>query len=665
MKVLWRKFNKTKLSVRLVYIFVALFFIAGYSFLFKSLLLLDGIETSLRIIALCVLGVILLLYLFFDLLLLLTKKHKTVLFTSFLMMLISSICIIGSLAINKVYGLLDNMSKDTVLYTTNLITMKNTTFKNDASFKVGMINNETDTEGNVLAYELIEEKDLKVTVEKYDTYFELLEKLYNGELNGIFITSNYIVMYEGYDAYEKIGEEVKVEFEYSKEMENQDYIESKGSVEEPFTVLLMGVDSTSNKLNANAAFNGDTIMIITFNPHTLNATVFSIPRDTYVPIACLKNSSSKINSSAAYGTQCVINTVQNLIDINIDYYVKINFKGVVDLVNALGGVDVTVPDKVKFCEQNSKRSFKKKDLICINPGFQHMNGEQALAFARHRKTLPAGDFQRVQHQQLVVEGIANSAKNLSSMNDFMNVLDAVSINMDTNMQTSEMLNLYNVGKDVLLNANDGFPINIQKTYLTGYDLSMYVDNLRAKVYTFQYYEQSLAEIVSAMKVNLELESPEVIKTFNFSINDEYEIPVIGKKYYTVQRNEVIPNFVKKQNVATYAQNWCEARNINVVVKYVTPESSLYDATLKEGTIVKQDVPAGKLTTTVTQIVISVIKHPVQQIVTTTTKYPNITSSPTSTSTTTQKVEEQTTSTTTQLVDQNKPDEDLNTNTETE
>ena len=250
------------------------------------------------------------------------------------------------------------------------------------------------------------------------------------------------------------------------------------------------------------------------------------------------------------------------------------------------------------------------------------------------------------------------------MNDFMNVLDAVSINMDTNMQTSEMLNLYNVGKDVLLNANDGFPINIQKTYLTGYDLSMYVDNLRAKVYTFQYYEQSLAEIVSAMKVNLELESPEVIKTFNFSINDEYEIPVIGKKYYTVQRNEVIPNFVKKQNVATYAQNWCEARNINVVVKYVTPESSLYDATLKEGTIVKQDVPAGKLTTTVTQIVISVIKHPVQQIVTTTTKYPNITSSPTSTSTTTQKVEEQTT-TTTQLVDQNKPDEDLNTNTETE
>ena len=659
MKVLWKKFGKTKLSVRLVYIFVALLFIGSYAYLFNSLLLLDGIETSLRIIALCVLGVILLLYLFFDLLFLLTKKHITVIITSFLVMVISSVCIVGSLAINKVYSLLDNMSKDTVLYTTNLITMKDTVFKNDASFKVGIINNETDTEGNVLAYELIEEKDLKVTVQKYDTYFELLEKLYNGELQGIFITSNYIVMYEGYDAYEKIGEEVKVAYEYSKEMENQDYIESTGSVEEPFTVLLMGVDSTSNKLNANAAFNGDTIMIITFNPHTLNATVFSVPRDTYVPIACLKNQSSKINSSAAYGTQCVINTVQNLIDIKIDYYVKINFKGVVDLVNALGGVDVTVPDKVKFCEQNSKRSFKKKDLICINPGYQHMNGEQALAFARHRKTLPAGDFQRVQHQQLVVEGIANAAKNLTSMNDFMNVLDAVSINMDTNMQTSEMLNLYNVGKDVLLNANDGFPINIQKTYLTGYDLSMYVDNLRAKVYTFQYYEQSLEEIKNALKETLELKEPEIDKTFNFSVNDEYEIPVIGKKYYTVQRNEVIPNFVKDQRLGTYAQNWCEARNINVVIKYVTPESELYDPTLREGTIVKQDVKPGKLVNTVTQIIVSVIKHPVTQITTTTTtKFGDLTSTTSSTNTTTtsetttttQKVEEETTTTTTKVID---------------
>lgn len=605
MKILWKKFNKTKLSIRLIYIFVLLLFIFSYIFLFKSLLLLNNIETTLRIIVLTGLGLLLLLYAFFDLLLLLTKKHKTVIVSSFIVLIIGSVSIIGSLAINKVYNLLAAMNKETVIYTTNLITLSNTEFTNDESFNVGIINNETDIEGNILAYELINKEKLNVKIEKYDTYFELLEKLYDGTLKGIFITSNYVTMYESYDAYQNIETDVKVLFDYSKEMKNQDYIESSGSVENPFTILLMGVDSASDGLNANAAFNGDTLMLITFNPHTLNATVFSIPRDTYVPIACLNGDSSKINSSAAYGTKCVINTVENLVDIKIDYYVKINFKGVVDLVNTLGGIDVTVPNGIKFCEQDSNRSHAANVLQCIESGPQHMDGEKALAFARHRKTLPAGDFQRVQHQQLVVEGIANSAKNLKNINDFYGVLDAVSRNMDTNMTTKEMMNLYNVGKSVIFGANKGSLINIQKTYLTGYDLTMYVNNLRSNVYTFQYYPQSLEEIKDALKITLESKKPTPIKTFNFSVNDIYEPTVIGKKYYTVQRNETIPNF-RGQSIQ-YVRSWCEARNINVYVTSITEGATGYDDTLANDTVVNQSVARGKLVKDVSSITLDVIK----------------------------------------------------------
>ncbi len=634
MKILLKKFNKTKLSIRLIYIFVFLLFLVSYGSLFRSLLLLNNIETGLRIIVLCVLGILLLLYGFFCLLLLLTKKHKSVIAFSFIIMLIASFSLIGSLAINKMYNLLDSISKDKLVYTTNLITLNKTNFNNNKNFKVGMINQETDVEGSVLPYEMIKDKKLNVTVEKYDTYFELLEKLYDGSLNGIFITSNYVVMYEGYESYENIGKDTKVVYEYSKEMKNQDYIKSSGSVENPFTVLIMGVDSTSDKLNANAAFNGDTLMLITFNPHTLNATVFSIPRDTYVPIACLKNGgSSKINSSAAYGSQCVINTVQNLVDINIDYYVKINFKGVVDLVNALGGIDITVPDKIDFCEQNSKRSFKKENLQCIKSGFQHMNGEQALAFARHRKTLPAGDFQRVQHQQLVVEAIANSAKSLSSINDFYAILDAISINMDTNMSTNEMLNLYNVGKNMIFGANSGSMINIQKTYLTGYDLTMYVNNLKSRVYTFQYYEQSLEEIKDALKITLEKKQPTPVKTFNFSVNEEYKIPVIGKKYYTVQRNETIPDFTDKS--LSYVKNWCESRNITVMPSYVYQGTSGYDRNKPDETVIKQSVKRGMLVKDITSITVNVIKHPGAPTTTTTrpsSTKPTTTKSPTTTTT---------------------------------
>ena len=388
MKVFFKKFKNTKLSYRLIYLFVFFIFIASYIFMFREILLLENIETALRILILCIFGAIILIYGFVDLLLLFTKHHKSVVLTSLIAVILAAICTISGLTIHKIYGSISSINDNgLILYTTNLIVMKDTEYKNDKSFKVGIINNETDVEGYILPNELIEKENLSFTTEKYDTYFEMLEKLYKGEIDGMFVTSNYVIIYEGYDAYQNIQTDVKVVKEYSKEMKNQETIETSGSVTEPFTILLMGVDSTSDKLNANAAFNGDTLMLITFNPHTLNATVFSIPRDTYVPIACIR-SSSKINSSAAYGNKCIIDTVQNFTGIKIDYYVKVNFKGVVDLVNALDGVDVTVPEKVDFCEQNSKRSFAPQDLQCIKSGYQHMDGEKALAFARHRKTYP-------------------------------------------------------------------------------------------------------------------------------------------------------------------------------------------------------------------------------------------------------------------------------------
>ena len=192
MKKFLKKFNNTKLSIRLVYIFVSIIFIFSYGYLFRSLLLLNNIETTLRVIALSVLGVLLLLYIIGNLLLLMSKKNKTVIFLSFIALLIAAVSLIGSLTINKVYGILDSMSKDKILYTTNMILLNDKEFSNTNDFKVGILNNETDVEGNILPKEYIKKEKLKVNVTEYDSNFELLEKLYGGELDAIFITSNYI-----------------------------------------------------------------------------------------------------------------------------------------------------------------------------------------------------------------------------------------------------------------------------------------------------------------------------------------------------------------------------------------------------------------------------------------------------------------------------------------
>ena len=605
MKVLMNKIKNTKLSTKLVYFTSLLIFLISYIALFINVLRLTGIETELRIIGLSVIGLILIIYTFVDLILMIAKKNKTVYFTSVIVIIISAVCIIGSMTINRILTSIGSLSKERIVYTTNLIAMNDTEFVNDNSFVVGIIDNDTDVEGNILAYELINQEKLQVKLEKYNSYFEMLEDLYNKKISGMFVSANYVITYSTYENYENIKDETKVLFSYSKEMDNQDMIENYASVDQPFTVLLMGVDSTASTLKSSASFNGDTLMLISFNPNTLNATVFSIPRDTYVPIACLNGDSSKINSSGAYGTKCVINTVQNLTGINIDYYVKVDFQGVIDLVNAVGGIDVVVPEKVNFCESNQYRSMRQEDLICINEGPQHMTGEQALAFSRHRKTLPAGDFQRVQHQQLVVEGTAKAVKNISSVNDFYTILDTLAPNIDTNMKTKEMLALYGVAK-TSLQSNNGSMINVEKTYLTGYDLTMYVNNLRGNVYTFQYYPQSLQEIVDAMNVTLGKKKANLVKTFSFSANETYEAKVVGQRYYAVQRNETLPSFVGQ--LMSEVRAWTDPRNLEMYVNYINPTNEKYDETKQEGEVISQSLPKGKLVKDITSITVDVITH---------------------------------------------------------
>lgn len=600
MKKILKKFKKLSKKYRIIFYIVSVLFLVSIVFISQGLLLLKNIETGLRILFLIFVYLGFLVYLFISILLLFSKRGKSYIINSIFISIISIIFIVISVYINKTYNIVDRMNKDVVMYSSSLVVMKDTEFKNNSSFVVGMISDENDIEGNILANKLIDKKKLdKIDIKYYDNYLEMLGDLYNKSINGILVSTGYVVSFSGYDNYNNIGNETKIVYTYKEKRKNISLNSGSGKkLTEPFTILLLGVDSEVDGLKANQAFNGDTMMMITFNPTTLNTTVFSIPRDTYAPIACNGKRSNKINSSAAGGTTCVINTLKDLTGIDIDYYVKINFKGVVDLVEALDGIEVDVP--VDFCEQDSNREFGDHE-ICLKKGVQTLNGEAALALSRHRHSLPLGDFQRVQHQQLVVEAMAKKVKNIRSVNKFYEVLDAISKNIETNVSTDEMLNLYNVGKKMLL-ENDA-NINIEKTYLTGYDLTMLIPGL-GNVYTFQYYPESLNEIVKAMKVNLGLEEPTMIKTFNFSANYTYEVPVIGKQYYSVKRNEALPSFVGSS--LEYLNTWANARGITVNTNYITEGMDGYDEN-KNGIITGQNVSKGTLVSEVKSINVNVIK----------------------------------------------------------
>lgn len=601
MKVLFRKIKRSNKIAFTSYLIATLLFIVSYILFTISLLHLVGIETTIRIILLVVLFLWFIFYFLFGLSTLIVKKYKKFVLLTIVQILLSGMMITATVIINKIYNNIDMLSNEEyTLYTTNLIALKDTELEKTS--KLGMINNNEDIEGYVLANTLKTNEKLEQEVEYYDDYYSMLDALYNHEVDAIFVSSNYVILFSGEDAYTNIATDTKVLFTYSEKMKSKTITNTNKKITEPFTMLLMGVDSEKDGLNANAAFNGDTLMLITFNPKTLNATIFSIPRDTYVPIACNNNRYNKINSSAAYGTECVINTIQNLVGVTIDYYAKINFNGVIDLVNALGGIDVDVEapnysyyisqhGEGRLCESNSLRDTT--NLVCMNTGMQHLNGEQALAYARNRHGFLESDLARNRHQQQIVEALAKQVLNVSSFSDFEKMLNTVSKNISTNLTTNQILSFYKVLKDMLLKGlnGDNF-INIQKTYLEVYNLPISIGGMT--VSALGYYDNSLKAIQDALNVNLELKEEEMIKTFSYDYNEEYTSPIIGKGVSGGTKLATIPNFIG--STVSYAESWAASNGITLGKEFSC-------STNTPGLIGGQSVSAGTLAKNISYLTI--------------------------------------------------------------
>ena len=544
MKVFFKKLKKANKIMEVFYFITLIGYWVTYGLLVANLLSLTGIETVIRIIVISLFALYGLIYTIFGLVTLF--KNKKIIFTilTILTILFGIVFSVASYYIDFIYSKIENfVTSETSTYTTVLLSLKETEFTNDSI--IGMISDDTDRTGYLLPLELIQKENIQNEITYYDNYTELLNALYNKEVDAIFVNKDYAILYGGEQKFSNIANETTVIKEYSKEMktEESELLVSTKSLTEPFTVLVLGVDSEStNGLDANAAFNGDTLMLITFNPKTLNATMLSLPRDTYVPIYNSSNRNigyNKINSSAAYGTASTVNTIENLTGIEIDYFVKVNFQGVIDLVNALGGIDVDVeqPDydyyvsqygEGRLCESNSLRDTT--NLVCMNTGFQHLNGEQALAYARNRYGFLEGDIARNRHQQQVIEAIAKKLVQTSSFSDFENLLDTISNNIATNMKTSQILSFYQSIKGMLSRALNGEEfISIQKLQLTYFTF----DN-QYGLSCVGYYQGSLDKVVETMEENLGLKDISTVKTFSYDYSEDYEqtSDIIGKGIYS-------------------------------------------------------------------------------------------------------------------------------------
>ena len=589
-----RLFHANKLRV-IIYLLVVVFFAISLFIFSINILKLVGIETLLRIIIILLL-IIYFVFLFYKGYKYIIRRNKIKYFILMLLSIIISIILfIITYFISVLYGGIDNLTlQENGYYTGYLISLKDTN-KNKLE-SLGIIKDINDQEGYVIANKIIEEQELKQEIIDYDAYEDMLHDLYNGNIDGAFVQSNYISYF--IDSYSNIEDDTKIIYKKTEKLKNNNTLTTNKTLSEPFTVLLMGVDSTENSINTNTAFNGDTLMLLTFNPKTLNATIFSIPRDLYVPITCKNSNEAKINSASVGGVACVINTIKELTDINVDYYAKINFKGVVDLVDALDGIEVDV--KYEFCEQDSNRDFGNQ--ICLKTGYQKLNGEEALAFARHRKSYLTGDLTRIQNQQLIVEALARKALSLNTITDFGSVMNAISNNIVTNMSTKDMLSSYNILKSMVLNViSDKDALVVEKAYLEVYDMNVYNNYSNTYTSALGYYKNSLDDIVKEMKINLELESPELIKSFSFDANTPFVQKVAGEGLKNDVSVDKVIDFTGKS--FNEVENWARTHNITINKEYVTKNDSNYNSDVLNGLIANQSVKSGTLLTGIKSITV--------------------------------------------------------------
>lgn len=485
-------------------------------------------------------------------------------------------------SLNKVYKSIGGISTNEIVYSTSLVTLNSEAENIDqlSDGKIALYSDNTSIDGFELPTEIISSRNIENEIVYIDDYSEMLEKLESEEITYAFLPSNFQIFFSEIEEFEETLKNIKIIHTEEKtvtiEKESR-----RTNANDPITFLLIGVDSRNENIKGSS-FNGDALMLITFNPQTLNATMLSIPRDTYMPIACFSGQrKNKVTHSAWYGEDCVRQTVENFFDIQVDYTVKMNFKGVVDIVDAVGGIEVDVP--YSFCEQNSKGKFGD-DTIYVMEGLQELNGEQALALTRNRKnntakcgygTNATNDFVRGENQQLVLKALLNEVQKIRNINTIYDLLDSISNTMETDMQTDEILSFYNIFKDVILYSKGSSvedAITIKKLFLSGYDQYI-VDysqitnqGTRSNLYNFIPYQGSIEEIVEMMKINLEIKEAAIRREFSFNVNEPYEEKTVGKGSYDEANIKILPNFASYtiEQFENYAQNNGKPFEINYI-----------------------------------------------------------------------------------------------------
>ncbi len=363
-------------------------------------------------------------------------------------LLLSIILMIGSLYVAQGNSALDSISGTTTQ--TNrmvVVVLDESSYESlsDISGQTIEINNSDDSDHLATAIAALNEEDSSIVTSDVGDYEILCSDLYDGSTPAILINeANYIFM-ENYQ--EDFSNETRVIWSYDIDSEVDDISKNVDVTNTTFTVFISGID-TSGKVSTVS--RSDVNMLVTVNPTTKQILLTSIPRDYYVTLAN-KGKKDKLTHAGLAGVENSVATIENFMNIDINYYARVNFTSLVTMVDALGGVSVY--SDYTFTSRHGGYSFTK--------GYNSVNGDQALGFVRERYSLPNGDNDRVRNQQYLLTAMLKKAMSPAIITNYSSVLDAISGSFETNMSSSEITSL------IKMQLNDMADWEIMQIQLTG------------------------------------------------------------------------------------------------------------------------------------------------------------------------------------------------------
>lgn len=323
--------------------------------------------------------------------------------------------------------------------------------------------------------EAINELNQKLTIENktYEQYDKLFEDLMNKMIDSVLVEESYMNLLKENNEYDDLFRTLyTINIKTEIEMNNTTDVTNN-----TFTVFISGIDSYG-KIGTVA--RSDVNMIATVNPKTKQVLLVSIPRDYYVQLRGTTGYKDKLTHAGIYGVETSVGTIEDLLDVDINYYLRVNFSTLEEVIDSIGGVDVY--SKYTFTTVASTGSYR------FYEGYNHMNGKQALAFARERKHLPGGDRTRGANQQAVIDGIVRKATSSAIITKYSKILNALSDTFQTNMDEKDIQKL------IKMQLNDMAKWNITSFILDGTDANEYTYSYQhQKLYVMKPKEESVTE----------------------------------------------------------------------------------------------------------------------------------------------------------------------------